>query len=136
MSGVFVDTGAWFARFVPNDPDHDAARAWHDANHRPLITTDYVLDELLTLLRVRGEYQRALAIGPLILQGAVCDLEWVTPRDVERAWQVFFSHRDKAWSFTDCVSRVVMDRLGIDTAFAFDGHFWQFGTVRVVPSSW
>jgi uncharacterized protein len=88
---------------------------------------------LLTLLRVRGEYERALEIGPRILHGDVCDLEWVTPLDVEEAWQVFSTYQDKDWSFTDCVSRVVMVRLGITTALAFDEHFRQFGTISVVP---
>lgn len=64
MIGVFVDTGAWFARFVPTDPDHAAAKAWLDSNTQPLITTDYVVDELLTLLRIRSEFQRALVIAP------------------------------------------------------------------------
>ncbi|APW62748.1 type II toxin-antitoxin system VapC family toxin [Paludisphaera borealis] len=133
MSGIFVDTGAWFARFVPTDPDHNAAKAWLDRNAQPLITTDYVLDELLTLLKVRGEYQRALEIGPRILRGQVCEMERVTPFDVEEAWRVFSTYQDKGWSFTDCVSRVVMERLGIATAFAFDEHFRQFGTLGVVP---
>lgn len=46
---------------------------------------------------------------------------------------MFSTYQDKGWSFTDCVSRVVMGRLGIDTALAFDEHFRQFGTVNVVP---
>lgn len=29
---IFVDTGAWFAAFVPNDPDYQAANEWLDAN--------------------------------------------------------------------------------------------------------
>ena len=81
MSAVFVDTGAWFARFVPTDPDHPAAKGWLDRNTSPLITTDYIVDELLTLLKVRGEYQRALKVGPNLFGAAVCDLEWVTPAD-------------------------------------------------------
>lgn len=133
MSGVFVDTGAWFARFVPTDPDHPAAKVWLDRNTQPLITTDYVVDELLTLLKVRGEYPRALEIGPALFDGKVCDLEWVTPADVAEAWRVFSTYQDKGWSFTDCVSRVVMRRLGIATALAFDKHFREFGTVTVVP---
>jgi predicted nucleic acid-binding protein len=133
MSRVFVDTGAWFARFVPTDRDHDAAKAWLDRNTRPLVTTDYVLDELLTLLKVRGEYRRALEIGPEILHGRICDLEWVAPSDLEEAWRVFAAYQDKGWSFTDCTSRVVMDRLGLATAFAFDEHFRQFGAFSVVP---
>jgi hypothetical protein len=52
---IFVDTGAWFAAFVPKDADHSAARAWLAGNEAPLLTTDYVLDELLTLLRMRGK---------------------------------------------------------------------------------
>jgi len=52
---------------------------------------------------------------------------------VAQAWQVFATYRDKGWSFTDCVSRVVIERLGIATAFAFDVHFRQFGTLTVVP---
>jgi predicted nucleic acid-binding protein len=133
MMLVFVDTGAWFARFVPSDPDLAAARAWFDGNTSPLVTTDYIVDELLTLLKARGEYQRAIEAGPLLLGGAVCDLEWVGPTDVANAWRVFSTYQDKGWSFTDCVSRAVMERLGITMAAAFDEHFRQFGTVAVVP---
>jgi predicted nucleic acid-binding protein len=133
MNAIFVDTGAWFARFVPTDPDHPAARDWFARNRVPLITTDYIIDELLTLLKVRGEYPRALLVGPILFSGEVCGFEWVTAADVGDAWHVFSTHRDKGWSFTDCVSRAVMDRLGIKTAVAFDEHFRQFGTVTVVP---
>jgi uncharacterized protein len=36
---IFVDTGAWFATFVPNDPDHAAADVWLDRNDDPLISS-------------------------------------------------------------------------------------------------
>jgi predicted nucleic acid-binding protein len=130
---IFVDIGAWFAAFVPNDPDHQAADQWLDANHQPLVTTDYVIDELLTLLKVRGEYARAESLGGALLREDIADIYWVTPDDVMAAWDVFQRFRDKAWSFTDCVSRSVIERLQIEAAFAFDEHFRQFGTVRVVP---
>ena len=133
MTPNFVDTGAWFAYFVPSDRDHSIAREWFERNTHPLITTDYIIDELLTLLKMRGEFQRALEIGPSLFNGDVCYLQWVTQDDVRRAWQVFSAYRDKKWSFTDCISRVVMERLGITTAVAFDEHFHQFGTVAVVP---
>jgi predicted nucleic acid-binding protein len=130
---IFADTGAFFAAFVPNDPDHGAADAWLAANREPLVTTDYVVDELLTLHKMRGEFQRALHLGPKLLSEEVMQMEWVLPEDVQRAWDVFQGYRDKEWSFTDCVSRVIMERLGIQTAFAFDKHFRQFGTVHGVP---
>lgn len=130
---IFVDTGAWYALFVPTDPDSAAAAAWLANNSQPLITTDYVLDELLTVLRRRKELQRAVAVGERLLSGAVARIEHVTPDDVKAAWEVFRTFHDKEWSFTDCVSLVVMQRLGVSSAFAFDHHFRQFGTVAVVP---
>jgi predicted nucleic acid-binding protein len=57
---IFVDTGAWFAASVPNDPDHAAADEWLATNTEPRITTDYILNELLTLLKIRNEYDRAI----------------------------------------------------------------------------
>lgn len=133
MTAIFVDTGAWFARFVPSDPDHQAVREWLERNRQPLLTTDYVLDELLTLLKVRGEFFRALEVGDAFLSQDVCTLEWVTQADVKAAWRTFSTYLDKDWSFTDCVSRVVIERLQIKTALAFDTHFQQFGTLLVVP---
>ncbi len=131
---IFVDTGAWFAAFVPNDPDHAAADVWLTKNTAPLVTTDYVLDELLTLLKRRGELERAIRLGQSILDGAVARFEWIVPTDFNAAWEVFRQFRDKGWSFTDCTSWAVMERLSIVTAFAFDKHFRQFGNVTVVPS--
>ena len=60
---IFVDTGAWYASLVPTDPDHAIAGQWLATNHSPLLTTDYVIDETLTLLRARGERKRALLLG-------------------------------------------------------------------------
>ena len=112
--------GALFARFVPSDIDHLALGEWFERNASPLLTTDYVIDEVLTVLKVRGEYERAVQVGPSLFNGEVCDLEWVTQNDVKTAWEAFSGYRDKGWSFTHCVSRVVMERLGIETAVAFD----------------
>jgi predicted nucleic acid-binding protein len=57
----------------------------------------------------------------------------VEDTDFDDAWDMFERFQDKEWSFTDCTSRVLIQRLGIQRAFAFDDHFRQFGTVAVVP---
>ena len=93
MTPIFVDTGAWFARFVPSDRDHSAAREWFERNTHPLITTDYIVDELLTVFKMRGEFQRALEVGPSLFGEELCDLEWVTPADVKSAWLVFSTYQ-------------------------------------------
>ena len=117
---IFVDTGGWYARYVTSDPDHAAAKAWFAHVPDRLVTTDYVIDELLTLLKVRGHADIAYAIGADLIAGSVGQLEYASPPDIERAWIIFSTFRDKDWSFTDCVSRVVIERLGIKTACAFD----------------
>jgi predicted nucleic acid-binding protein len=130
---VFVDTGAWFAYFVRRDPDHAAAIDWVRRNRQPLVTSDYVLDELLTLLKLRESHRVAAAAGEALLQQNVAKVERITDIDFRAAWEVFRQYRDKAWSFTDCTSKVVMERLGIAQAFAFDTDFEEFGTIVRVP---
>ena len=88
---------------------------------------------LLTLLKSRGHADHALRLGRQLFRGALCQLYYLTEDDIREAWRVFDHYADKEWSFTDCTSRVVMARLGVTTAFAFDRHFRQFGTVNVVP---
>jgi len=48
----------------------------------------------------------------------------------ERAIDLFEHYDDKTFSFTDCVSFVVMKGIGVPEAFAFDQHFEQMGFVR------
>jgi predicted nucleic acid-binding protein len=130
---VFVDTGAWFAVVVPWDANHEAASIWFGRNESPLVTTDYVLAETLTLLRARGENGRAAALGERLFSGDLAALHFLSPDEIRAAWQVFRRFRDKEWSFTDCTSKVAMEQLGCSRAAAFDEHFRQFGTVIVEP---
>lgn len=130
---IFVDTGAWYARYVAEDVDHPAAVAWFAAAPARLITTDYVVDELLTLLKTRGYANIAFSVGADLLAGQACQFVYVQPADIQKAWVIFSTYRDKGWSFTDCTSRVLIERLEIRTACAFDDHFRQFGSVTVVP---
>lgn len=130
---IFVDTGAWYASVVPDDENFQAARQWLDGNDQSLLTADYVIDETLTLLKVRGHAPLALELGEALFAAELADLVLVTEDDLHQAWRTFRRFGDKDWSFTDCTSKVVMERLRLRQAFSFDQHFRQFGTVTVVP---
>lgn len=130
---VFVDTGAWFAYFVRRAPDHNPARQWIANNESSLLSTDYVLDELFTLLKIRESHSLAVAAGKAFMEENICQIVSVTPDDFVRAWNIFAQFRDKGWSFTDCTSKVIIERLDISIAFSFDQHFEQFGSVMRVP---
>jgi len=130
---IFVDTGAWFASVVPSDRDHEAAARWLSRNTQPLITTDYVVDETLTLLKARGQGLRALRLGEQFFHGALATVYYLTEADILRSWQLFRQFADKDWSFTDCTSKMLIEKLRLTQAFAFDHHFHQFGSIEVVP---
>jgi uncharacterized protein len=100
---IFVDTGAWFATLAPDDPDHGSAADFMRRNLEPLIATDYVLDELLTLLRARGHQQRADVFMDAFVATRNVAIEWVRSMDVQEGWQIYRQYNDKAWSFTVCI---------------------------------
>ncbi len=130
---VFVDTGAWFARYVPADPNHAAVLGWFESNREPLVTTDYCVDETLTLLAARGLVTRAIEVGHTFFQGNLVRIHYVSPRHIHRAWILFQQRAASGWSFTDCTSKIVTDESKIQTAIALDQHFRQFGNVAVLP---
>jgi hypothetical protein len=130
---IFVDTGAWFAAFVPTDPNHQLADAWMRKNSERLVTTDYVIDELITLLDRRGEQRRGHLARKVCFGDNCAHIEFVTRDDFLSAWDLHDGFTDKQWSFTDCTSKVIMERMGIRTALSFDVHFKQFGTIVVLP---
>ena len=130
---IFVDTSAWFAMTVPSDQDHAAVTHCFSQSAEPLFTTDYVMDETLTLLRARGYDQRALALGAEFFSGSLAELYYLSETDVQAAWEVFRRYDDKKWSFTDCASKVVMEQLQITRAISLDHHFHQFGNIYVMP---
>ena len=84
---IFVDTGAWFASLVPTDPDHPSAAAWLAENNSPLLTTDYVIDETLTLLRARDERTRALLLGARFFRDGLAEIHKITKTDLELVWE-------------------------------------------------
>ena len=131
---IFVDTGAWYADFVNDDENHSEARNYFViGSPSAFLTTDYIVAETLNLLTVRGYPDRAREAIEEFFEEKLARIEWVSQKDVQRAREVFRQFADKRWSFTDCTSYAVMERLGVKRAFAFDHHFRQFGFIEVVP---
>jgi uncharacterized protein len=129
---IFVDTSAWFAWFVPEEPRHSSVADWLDDAAEPLLTTDYCIDETLTLLVARRRPALAVHAGRFFFQENDTAIRFVAAEQVHRAWILFQQRAPAGWSFTDCTSKIVIDELGINTAVALDAHFREFG-VQVVP---
>ena len=130
---IFVDSGAWFASVVEDDADHFAAKSWFGHNTEQLLITDYVIDETLTLLRSRGEHRKALELGGLFFETEDVSVHYLSETGIKETWKVFKQFSDKGWSFTDCSSKYICEKSGIDRAVSFDRHFQQFGSVIILP---
>lgn len=130
---IFADTSAWFAIKDAGDAGH--ASAMNFMSQRPyLVTTDFVIDETITLVRAHLGHRDAVDIGERLWRGEMATIIWVTPEDEQAAWELFKRYDDKEFSFTDCTSLVVMRRLGLSHAFTFDEDFEQTGEFIRVPA--
>ena len=130
MKGVFVDTAGWMACADGSDPAHARACSARDElleEGNLLVTTDYVLDETLTLIRMRLNLAAAESWWSQVEASSRVRWEWIGVTRAEKARRVFFRHRDKHYSFTDCTSLVVMQELRLKQALTTDRHFRQMG---------
>ena len=123
MNGIFVDTGAWYALVDSDDADHTAAAAFLASNTMPLITTNFIFSEAVTLIRYRIGHEAARSFGQKLMESSFVRVVAVTPADEERAWEIFCKYRDQDFSFVDCSSFAAMERMKLSTAFGFDRHF-------------
>jgi uncharacterized protein len=128
---IFVDTGAWIALLDERDGFHRKAIAVQSdlvhGVHGRLVSTDYVLDEAATYLRMHGPPRALGAFRGVLERSKSVEVVWTSPERFWAAWDLLDAHQDKSWSLTDCVSFLTMRALDIGRAFGFDADFRQAG---------
>jgi predicted nucleic acid-binding protein len=125
---VFMDSAGFLALWDAGDEHHKAAVRLQEElvrKRRRFVTSEYVLDETVTLLLVRHSHNSAVDFLDTVERSEALRLEWIGPDRFHAAAALFRRHSDKEWSFTDCVSFVVMHELRIRDAFTTDHHFKQ-----------
>lgn len=136
MNEVFADTSGWASFFLKDEPHHAKANLfmtqWRQQNIS-IVTTNYVLSELIVLLGSRGKRRSNI----LNYIETIRSDDWVKIFHVdelldEKAWQLLANRLDKAWSLVDAVSFVVMGDRGMTEALATDHHFEQAGFVPLL----
>ena len=133
---IFVNSSGWLALYNPNDPHHEAAvRLWEDLRAQPVrfLTTDYVLDQVYTVLKVFGSLQAAQAFNQVITSSSLVRLFMTDSVIFDRAWKVFVNDEQPHWTFTDCINYAVIQYVGVTEVFTFDPGFSAPG-MAVVPS--
>ena len=138
---IFIDTWGWLTLRDRREARHrEVDRCYREVRRRrdSIYTSDYVLDETITLLfrrlpSVRAEeplqyIQQAIAEGYL-------RLEWMTPQRFEKVIELRYRFQDKPRiSFTDLTSMVVVSEQEIEEILTEDDHFLHVGMgFRKVP---
>lgn len=131
---IFIDSSAFLALEDESDEHHKRAIRFRDQELLPgnyeFITTSYILDETLTLIRSRLSVLASIAFSKKIRKSRIMKVLSVSKEVEEKALDLFEKYDDKNFSFTDCISFVMMQDLGIKEAFTFDEHFVQIGLLR------
>lgn len=135
MSSIFIDTGAWYALEVEDDKNHKEAISFRDelrkCTHGSLATSDYILDEAITLLRMRKGIGPAVSFAEKVYQNKSLHLVWIDHTIFHEAERIMKENGTKKSSFTDCTSFAIMRQLKVDKAFSFDGNFAEAGFVKL-----
>lgn len=129
-SEIFVDTSGYYALLVRNDNmNKKAASTFRKAAKEKtrFVTTDYVLDEIATLLNARGHGYLISELFTGIFTSKACRIAWMDQDRFLKTRKFFIKHLDHNWSFTDCFSFVVMKELGLTEALTKDRHFQEAG---------
>lgn len=131
---IFIDTGAFLALEDESDEHREEALRFRHGvllkGNYELITTSYILDETLTLIRARLGIKASIDFSKRIRKSKVVKFVPISKEIEEKALDLFERYDDKDFSFTDCVSFVVMRELGIEEVFGFDQDFDQMQFVR------
>ena len=127
---IFVDTGAFLARYHAQDDHHqEALTSWARLERRrgAVCTSNFVLDETFTLLGRRAGHAFAADKARRIYSSPAFTILRPGLEDEARAVELFAKYADQEVSFTDCVSFALMARHRLTRVFGYDGHFARAG---------
>ena len=122
---VFIDTSVFCAFTIPKDQHNRTAKAIYkniQKDKAAIYTSDYVLDEVYTLLKTRGSHATSVKFMDEITKSHITILR--VAEDIEASAKTIFKRfEDKRLSFTDCTSFALINQFRIEGVFAFDEHF-------------
>lgn len=126
---AFIDTGAFLAIADKSDIFHELSATVYQKvveQKAILYTSNYIIDETITLIRARVNHNAAVAFIKGLDDSDITILH-ITEKDEYSAKEIFIKYKDKDFSYTDCTSFTLIDKYSIDAALSLDEHFSQYG---------
>jgi uncharacterized protein len=130
---LFVDTNAVVAHQYEKASRHEEIRpvmqaiGQNDLPYYPLVTNQYVLDEVVSLLLSHAGTRVAHQAVDQILETDTIRMLDVEPSLVDRAIDQFQKYDDQSISLTDHVIAVQAAEYGIDHILTYDNGFRTLG---------
>jgi predicted nucleic acid-binding protein len=137
MNDIYVDTSGWASLADVSEPFYEKAKEIYAAaiqNRRRLVTTNYVLAELVALMTSPMRFHRPRIVEFIngIKQSTFFDIIHIDKDFDAKSWNLLSNRADKNWSLVDCSSFVLMQENNILEALTTDHHFEQAGFVRLL----
>ena len=76
-----------------------------------------------------------MTVGRYLYAEKMARIHWASPSEEKAAFEYLARHKDKEYSFTDCLSFVAMDAFGITEAWAVDSDFSHRFVVKPGPAT-
>ena len=130
---LFVDTNAIVAHVYARASKHDEVRpvmeaiGANDLPYYPLVTNQYVVDEIVSLLLSHAGVRTAHQALDRVLETDTFRVLDVEPSLVDRAIERFQEYDDQSISLTDHVIAVQANDYDIDHIFSYDTGFRTLG---------
>ncbi len=122
MNKTFADTYYYLALLNPGDAAHARALAITDKRSGKLVTTYWVLTEVGDAMSLPADRHRFIGL----LDALELDPDTIVVPATSRLFRdgatLIRERPDKAWSLTDCISIVVMERQNIRDVLTADHH--------------
>jgi len=132
---IYIDTGAFLARYVKSDQYHEQAVEFWNRLHKTqerCFTSNFVVGETLTLLGRRAGYPFAIQRARIIYSSRELNILRPTLEDELQAVDIWEKYADQDLSFADCISFSLMRNNKIKRVFSFDRHF-EFAGFKLLP---
>lgn len=129
---LFLDTSGLMCLFDADDFRHKQANEYFK-NAKSLLTTNYVLAELMPLTHARRlKRENALNFLKTLIILPRLELIWIDESHHNQAVELLENRLDKTYSLCDAVSFILMRERKVSEALTTDKHFEQEGFVRLL----
>ncbi len=121
---IFIDTWGFKAYIDANESKHKVVKNYINKiwnSNQSIITTDYIIDETITLLSYKLDYDKLKKFIQKLeasIKNDYIKVIWITENDFSEALELKLKYKDKLEiSFTDMTSIIVMNKNNINIEF-------------------